>query len=53
MQGEETALAHAIQVFKALVVAHLNRMATGTEARILNFFEPGPAAKEAAEAQVV
>ena len=39
-KGEESAFAQAMQVFKTLVVAQINQMASSNDARILNFFEP-------------
>jgi integrase len=39
-KGEKAAFAHAMQVFKTPVVEHIEHLASGSEAEILNFFEP-------------
>ncbi len=49
-KGEEVAFEQAMQVFHTLVVDHVNRIAAGSEARILNFFERDSETAEAKEA---
>ena len=49
-RGEEAAFAQAMQVFKILVVEHINRMASGSEAKILNFFGHAPETAKVEEA---
>ena len=49
-KAEEGAFAQAMNVFKTLIVDHVNRIAEGSGAKILNFFERPPERAKVEEA---